>query len=82
MTMTCRQATCLLTDVREGKLSGWTRLRYRLHLTMCPACRAYVRGFDQMLVALSALPREAPPAALCDTLRGRLRQRAALRKDE
>ena len=75
MPMTCRQATCLVTEEREGQLSTWKRLRYRLHLGICPSCRAYVRGFDQVLEALTSLPPEPPPAALCDTLSARLRSR-------
>ena len=74
--MTCREATCVLTEQREGTLSGWTRFRYRVHLGMCSSCRAYVRGFDQLLQALSAIPAEVPPAAMCDSLRERLRQRS------
>jgi hypothetical protein len=77
MMMSCREATCLSTEAREGALARWTGLRYRLHLGLCARCRAYVRGVEQVLQALSALPREAPPAAMCDTLRERLRGRAA-----
>ena len=76
MPMTCRQATCLVTEEREGQLSTWKRWRYRLHLAMCGGCRAYVRGFDQVLEALTSLPPEPPPEALCQALSARLRGRA------
>jgi hypothetical protein len=75
MPMTCRQATCLVTEEREGQLSAWRRWRYRLHLSMCGRCRAYVRGFDQVLEALPSLRAEPPPDELCDTLCARLRSR-------
>ena len=77
MLMTCREATCLLTEQREGQLSAWARMRFRLHLGLCGRCRAYVRGFDQVLEALTTLPREPPPEPLCDALVERLRQRTA-----
>ncbi len=75
MPMTCREATCLLTEKREGQLSAWARLRYRLHLGICPRCRAYVRGFDQVLQALASLPREPPPPPLRDALVERLKRK-------
>jgi hypothetical protein len=77
MPMTCRQATCLVTEEREGQLSAWKRWRYRLHMAVCGRCQAYVRGFDQVLQALASLPPEPPPAALCDSLSERLRRRTA-----
>ena len=74
--MTCREATCLLTEEREGQLSAWTRLRYRMHLGICPRCRAYARGYDQVLEALASLPREPPPAHLHDALVERVRRKS------
>jgi hypothetical protein len=76
MLISCRKLTCQVTEAREGSLSAWDRARYRLHLLICPMCRAYVRGFDQVLKALSALPPEDPPAPLVDALSERLRARS------
>ena len=54
---TCRDATEHMTDEREGALSGWVRAWYRLHMTMCPYCRACRRQLDEAVV----LAREIPP---------------------
>ncbi len=53
----CRDATELLTDAREGALSGWRAVQYRFHLTVCPACRRYRQQVDETI----ALAREIPP---------------------
>jgi hypothetical protein len=76
MLISCRTLTCQVTEAREGSLSAWKRARYRLHLLICPMCRAYVRGFDQVIQALAAMPPEDPPAPLVDALSERLRARS------
>jgi hypothetical protein len=76
MLISCRKATDQVTEAREGALSAWDRARYRLHLLICPKCRAYVRGFDQVIQALSALPPDEPPSPLLDGLTERLRARS------
>jgi hypothetical protein len=53
----CKDATEHMTDEREGALSGWVRVWYRLHLTICPHCRACRRQLDETV----ALTREIPP---------------------
>jgi predicted anti-sigma-YlaC factor YlaD len=63
---TCQEVQTLATEYREGALPFSQRLRIRLHLLLCWACRAFLRG-------LEALPRvgkklagpepETPPAA-------------------
>ena len=62
----CQEVQTLATEYREGALPFSQRLRIRIHLLFCWACRAFLRG-------LAALPRiarkalgpapEAPPAA-------------------
>ena len=54
---TCRDATHLMTEADEGALTGLTRFRYALHVTICPHCKACRRQLDQAM----ALAREIPP---------------------
>lgn len=77
MLMSCRQATRQVTDAREGALTAFARARYRLHLAMCPNCRAYVLGFEQVLSALRDLPATPPPAELYERLVDRLKARTS-----
>jgi hypothetical protein len=53
----CRDATLLMTDEREGALSGWVRAKYRAHVFVCVYCRRYRRQLEQTL----ALSKEVPP---------------------
>jgi len=58
----CRDATLLLTEEREGALSGWVRTKYRAHLTICVYCRRYRRQFDEALALAKEVPApEVPP---------------------
>jgi predicted anti-sigma-YlaC factor YlaD len=56
---TCRDANELITEDREGALSGWVRVRHRFHMTICPHCRAYGHQMNQVLTVAKEIP--APP---------------------
>ncbi|MCC6522156.1 MAG: hypothetical protein IT373_05800 [Polyangiaceae bacterium] len=73
--MSCRTCCGLATDAREGALPFWRRLRYRAHLAICGRCRAFHRGYDQVVATLGTLPPEPPPEALQAALAARLRRR-------
>jgi hypothetical protein len=57
----CKDATEHMTDEREGALSGWLRARYRLHLTLCPYCRAFRRQLDTTVALARTIPRDEVP---------------------
>ena len=65
MMLSCKETTELSTEAREGALEGLDRWRYRFHMTVCPACKAYARGLDIMLRVL----RESPPSVAPDDVR-------------
>ena len=54
----------LVTAYREGALPWATRVKARLHLFLCHACRAY---FDQMRQTARFLSRAPRPAPAPDT---------------
>ena len=56
--MTCQKLTELVTDFEEGTLSFTDRLQVRMHLMMCPHCRAYVDQLRLTTSLLSQLPPE------------------------
>ncbi|HEY8039364.1 MAG TPA: zf-HC2 domain-containing protein [Polyangiaceae bacterium] len=57
----CRDATHLMTEEREGTLSGVTKARYRLHMLLCPHCKVYRRQLDQAVELLKEIPRDEAP---------------------
>jgi hypothetical protein len=60
----CRDATSLMSDEREGHLSGGARLKYRFHMLICAHCRAFRRQLDMTVAIVKSLPRvEISPAA-------------------
>jgi hypothetical protein len=54
----CRDATSLMTDEREGALSGWVRAKYRAHLLICVYCRRCRCQLDRTV----SLSKDVPPA--------------------
>jgi hypothetical protein len=63
--MMCRGAVEAMTDADEGKLSGWRKVSYRVHLAICPFCRGHRAQVDKTVAALASLPKEPPsPDAL------------------
>jgi anti-sigma factor RsiW len=59
---TCKDMSELATDYLEGALPWHARLKARLHLFLCHACRHYYDQMRQTVRLLAGAPREAPPA--------------------
>ncbi|MEI7713241.1 MAG: hypothetical protein WCI94_17525 [Rhodospirillales bacterium] len=51
----------LATDYLEGALPWHVRLRARLHLMLCHACRRYYDQMRRTVRFLSRAPHNAPP---------------------
>lgn len=43
--LTCEEVDNFLYDFHEGQLSYAESIKFKLHLSMCSECRAYVRGY-------------------------------------
>ncbi len=72
----CRDATSLMTDEREGRLSGGVRFKYRFHMMICGHCRAFRRQLDQTIAIVKGLPRAEIPSETEDKVVGAFRARA------
>lgn len=75
MIFTCKQFTRSVTDAHEGRLSLLQRAGYRLHHTVCSACRAFEHGMETTVELLRELPEEPPPEELRSAAMARFRQR-------
>jgi hypothetical protein len=72
----CRDATSLMTDEREDRLSGAVRLKYRFHMLVCPHCKAYRRQLDETVTLVGELARTEIPPEIEDKLAAAFRTRA------
>jgi hypothetical protein len=43
MRLTCKQATALVSQGLDRKLSRWERCKLKIHLLICDACSNFVR---------------------------------------
>ncbi len=64
----CRAATQLMTEAREGALTGARRVRFATHLVICKGCRAYRRQLDLTVAVTKEVPREEVPVEIEDRL--------------
>ena len=56
--MTCRELSEIVTDYLEGAMPLRDRIRFDLHLAVCPECRRYVEQMKQTVATLGHLPAE------------------------
>ena len=72
---TCHEVQTLTTEYREGTLPFAQRLGIRLHLLLCWACRAFLRGLDALprLSRKALQPAPEPPKAAVDALAAALK---------
>jgi hypothetical protein len=54
--MSCLQTVEAMTDASEGALMGWRKVRYRVHITICPYCRAHRRQVETTIDTVKGLP--------------------------
>jgi hypothetical protein len=73
----CRDATDLMTEETEGTLSGGGRFKYRVHMTICPHCKAFRRQLREAVEVAKEIPREhdAPPTEVEERLAEAFRAR-------
>ena len=66
--LTCKELTELITDYLEEGLSPADRIRFELHLSVCPGCVTYL---EQMRTTVQAIGFKQPlriPSALESSL--------------
>jgi hypothetical protein len=57
----CRDAMDLLTEERDGALTGWSRVKYRTHMLICAHCRACKRQLEEAIAIAKEIPKDDPP---------------------
>ncbi len=74
----CRDAVEQMVDAEEGALSGWARVRYAFHVTICPhcrTCRRQLRDTVHVLGTLRATPADPVPPEVEDAALAAFRER-------
>ncbi|HTD91876.1 MAG TPA: zf-HC2 domain-containing protein [Burkholderiales bacterium] len=55
MRLTCKEATALVSQGLDRRLSLWERCMLKIHLLVCDACRNFVRQADFIRRAVKRL---------------------------
>ena len=55
MKITCKEATQLVSQGLDRELSGWERLRLRVHLAICDGCTNFKKQMDFLRRAMREL---------------------------
>lgn len=66
--ITCVELTELVSEYIEGRLSRWDRLRFWLHIRLCPVCLDYIQQLAVTRATLGRMPDEPIPAPVRDEL--------------
>lgn len=71
--LTCEEVDSFLFDFHEGQLSYVEKIKFKLHLSMCADCQAYVRGYKSTIRIsqegfIKAEPIEKVPEELLEVI--------------
>ena len=47
--LTCKEVDSFIYDFHEGKLTYVEKIKFKLHLSMCPECQAYVKSYKNAI---------------------------------
>ena len=76
MNLSCQQASRLVSESMDRRLSRWERVSLRIHLVICSYCRRVRRQLDWLRRAARASRLEPPdhdPIRLSPQARARIR---------
>jgi anti-sigma factor RsiW len=71
--LSCQEVTELITRYLERRMPPGERLRFLVHISMCPHCRRYLRQMRATVRALGQLSTEPPPQEVREAMRQHLR---------
>jgi len=57
--LTCHEVDGFLFDFHEGKLSYSENFKFKLHLTLCKECKAYLKNYKNTVRAVSLSHRQS-----------------------
>ena len=72
----CRQVARNVSLARDEDLRGWARMATRLHLFLCPPCRAYARDIAALHRQIASTLADGPEQRLSGGARERVREAA------
>ena len=70
----CQDITEQTTEYLEGTQTWGAWLAFRVHILMCPHCRAYLRQMEATVATLTAMPGEPLPDEVGEELMRRYRE--------
>jgi len=59
--MTCQELSEIVTDYLEGAMPLRDRVRFDLHVAVCPECRRYLEQMKQTVRVVGRVPPEPIP---------------------
>lgn len=71
--LTCKEVDNFLYDFHEGQLPYAEKIKFKLHLSMCTECKAYVQGYKNAIRVsqdgfIKANPIENVPEELIEVI--------------
>lgn len=73
LNLSCREATRLMSEARERRLTRWERVGLSIHLGLCRYCRRYRRQLAYLRDVVKKIVEE--PAAMSESAKARIRRK-------
>ncbi len=64
----CQELTELVTDYLEDEMSFGDRVRFKMHVAMCPPCKRYLNQMKVTVETLGSVPAPVIPPDVKDDL--------------
>jgi len=66
--LTCQEVALLVSDYLDDRMTGWERIKFRIHVAMCKDCREWLRQLEITTDLLGHAPDVDVPPELSDNL--------------
>ena len=73
LNLNCREATRLMSEAHERRLTRWERVGLRIHLGLCRYCRRYRRQLAYLRDVVKTIVNE--PAAMSESAKTKIRRK-------
>jgi hypothetical protein len=73
LNLNCREATRLMSEARERRLTRWEQAGLKIHLALCRYCRRYRRQLAYLRDVVKTIVNE--PAAMSESAKAKIRRK-------
>ncbi|MDJ0764280.1 MAG: zf-HC2 domain-containing protein [Myxococcota bacterium] len=67
--ITCLEACALVTDYLDGEMGFMRKMKFKLHIAICPNCKTHLNKMRQLIASMGRIPPDTEiPEEMLDHL--------------